>query len=44
VELEREDREAGATEDELAAEQAVARSQTVRSFKRKRPARKSVPG
>lgn len=39
MELELEDIEAGATEDEIAAEQAAARTQTVRSFERKRPAR-----
>ena len=43
MELELEDLEAGATEDELAAEQAAARAQTVRSFERKRPARKPFP-
>ena len=39
MELQLEDLEAGATEDEIAAEQAVARVQTVRPFARKRPAR-----
>jgi len=43
MELQLEDLEAGATEDELAAEQAAARAQTVRSFERKRPARKAFP-
>jgi transposase len=43
MELELEDLEAGATEDELAAEQAAARAQTVGSFERKRPARKPFP-
>src|SRR5579863_6963510 len=43
MELELEDLEAGATEDELAAEQAATRAQTVRSFERKRPARKPFP-
>src|SRR5713226_6814948 len=35
--------EAAATEDELAAENAAARTQTVKSFERKRPARKPFP-
>ena len=43
MELQLEDLEAGATEDEIAAEQAAAGTQTVRSFKRKRPARKPFP-
>jgi len=43
MELELEDLQAGATEDELAAEQAAARTQTVRPFERKRPARKPFP-
>jgi transposase len=43
MELQLEDLEAGATEDEIAAEQAAARTQTVRSFERKRPARKPFP-
>lgn len=43
MELELEDLEAGATEDEIAAEQAAARTQNVRSFERKRPARKPFP-
>ena len=33
----------GATEDELAAEKAAARTQTVQSFERKRPSRKPFP-
>ena len=43
MELQLEDLEAGATEDEIAAEQAAARAQTVRSFERKRPGRKPFP-
>ena len=43
MELRLEDLEAAATEDELAAEQAAARTQTVRSFQRKRPSRKPFP-
>src|SRR5207342_1832426 len=43
MELRLEDLEAAATEDELAAEKAVARTQTVKSFERRRPARKSFP-
>jgi transposase len=43
MELQLEDLEAAATEDELAAEQAAAAAQTVRSFQRKRPLRKSFP-
>jgi len=43
MELELEDLEAGATEDEIAAEQAAARTQIVRSFERKRPWRKPFP-
>jgi hypothetical protein len=43
MELELEDLEAGATEDEIAAEQAAARTQTVRPFERKRPSRKPFP-
>jgi transposase len=43
MELQLEDLEATATEDELAAEQAAAGTQTVRSFQRKRPSRKSFP-
>lgn len=34
---------ADATEDELCAERAVAQSQTVRSFERRRPSRKPFP-
>jgi transposase len=40
MELELEELEATATEDELAAESAAAKTQTVRSFQRKRPSRK----
>src|SRR5246127_1007806 len=43
MELQLEELEATATEDELAAEKAAARTQTVRSFERKRPARKPFP-
>lgn len=43
MELQLEDLEASATEDELAAETAVARTQTVKSFQRKRPSRKPFP-
>src|SRR3977135_4264371 len=43
MELQLEDLEATATEDELAAEQAAAGTQTVRSFQRKRPSRKPFP-
>ncbi len=43
MELQLEDLEAAATEDELAAEQAAARTQTVQSFERKRPSRKPFP-
>ncbi|MGH7015400.1 MAG: IS66 family transposase, partial [Stellaceae bacterium] len=43
MELELEDLEAAATEDELAAERAAARTQTVQSFQRKRPSRKPFP-
>jgi hypothetical protein len=43
MELQLEDLEAAATEDELAAETAAARTQTVQSFQRKRPSRKAVP-
>lgn len=42
-ELELEDLEAGATENEIAAEQAAARTQSVRLFERRRPARKPFP-
>jgi transposase len=43
MELQLEDLEASATEDELAAELAAARTQTVRSFERKRPSKKPFP-
>ena len=43
MELQLEDLEAAATEDELAAENAAARTQTVKSFQRKRPSRKPFP-
>jgi transposase len=43
MELELEELEVTATEDELAAEKAAARTQTVKSFQRKRPARKPFP-
>jgi len=43
MELELEELEATATEDELAAEKATARTQTIQSFQRKRPARKPFP-
>lgn len=43
MELRLEDLEASATEDELAAEHATARTQMVRSFQRKRPSRKPFP-
>jgi transposase len=43
MELQLEELEAAATEDELAAEQTAARTQTVRSFQRKRPSRKPFP-
>ena len=43
MELQLEELEAVATEDELAAEKAAARTQTVQSFQRKRPARKPFP-
>src|SRR5829696_1703320 len=43
MELQLEDLEAAATEDEMAAEQAAAGAQTVRSFQRKRPSRKPFP-
>jgi transposase len=43
MELQLEELEATATEDELAAEQAAARTQTVQSFQRKRPSRKPFP-
>ena len=43
MELQLEELEAAATEDELAAEKAAARTQTVKSFQRKRPSRKPFP-
>lgn len=43
MELELEELEAAATEDELAAEKAAAKTQTVQSFERKRPSRKPFP-
>jgi transposase len=43
MELALEELQATATEDELAAEKAAARTQTVQSFERKRPARKPFP-
>ena len=43
MELQLEDLEAAATEDELAAEKAAARTQTVPSFQRRRPSRKPFP-
>ncbi len=43
MELQLEKLEATATEDELAAERAAARTQTVQSFQRKRPSRKPFP-
>ena len=43
MELQLEDLEASATEDELAAEKAAARTQTVKSFQRKRPSRQPFP-
>jgi transposase len=43
MELQLEDLEAAATEDELVAEKAAARTQTVQSFQRKRPSRKPFP-
>jgi transposase len=43
MELELEELEATATEDELAAEKAAARTQTIQSFQRKRPSRKPFP-
>ena len=44
MELQLEDLETAATEDELAAETAAVRTQTVQSFQRKRPSRKPFPG
>ncbi len=43
MELQLEDLEAAATEDELLAEKTAARTQTVKSFERKRPSRKPFP-
>jgi transposase len=43
MELQLEELEASATEDELAAEKAAARTQTVQSFRRKRPSRNPLP-
>ncbi|WP_342363427.1 IS66 family transposase [Terrarubrum flagellatum] len=43
LELQLEELEAAATEDELAAEKAAAKTQRVRSFERKRPVRKPFP-
>jgi transposase len=43
MELQLEELEVAATEDESAAEKATARTQTVRSFQRKRPSRKPFP-
>ena len=43
MELQLEDLGAAATEDELAAEKAVARTETVKSFERRRPSRKPFP-
>jgi hypothetical protein len=43
MELQLEDLEAAATEDELAAEKAAARTGTVKSFERRRPSRKPFP-
>src|ERR1700742_4377708 len=43
MELQLEELEAAATEDELAAEKAAARAQSVPSFKRNRPSRKPFP-
>lgn len=43
MELQLEDLETAASEDELAAGKAAARSQTVRIFERKRPSRKPFP-
>jgi transposase len=43
MELQLEDLEASATEDELAAEKAAAKTQTVKSFERERPSRKPFP-
>jgi hypothetical protein len=43
MELQLEELEATATEDELAAEKAAAKTQTVESFQRKWPSRKPFP-
>lgn len=43
MELQLEELEATATEDELAAEKAAARTQAVQSFQRRRPSRKPFP-
>jgi transposase len=43
MELEFEELQATATEDELAAEKAAAKTQTVQAFQRKRPVRKPFP-
>jgi transposase len=43
MELQLEELETAATEDELTAEKAAAKTQTVKSFQRKRPARKPFP-
>jgi transposase len=43
MELQLEELEAAATEDELAAEKAAARTQSVQSFQRRRPTRKPFP-
>ena len=43
MELELEDLEAAATEDEIAAERAAAKTTTVKPFQRKRPTRKPFP-
>jgi len=43
LELQLEELEASATQDELAAEAAAAKTQTVRSFQRQRPLRKPFP-
>jgi transposase len=43
MELQLEELETAATEDELAAEKAAAKTETVKSFQRKRPGRKPFP-
>ena len=43
MELQLEELEASATADELAAEQAAARTQAMKPFQRKRPSRKPFP-